>query len=350
MLSDKERKIRTGIIGLGKMGILHSALINMIPKAELVCLHDSNRRLSKYVKKSGLNVIFYSNLDQMLENAGLEAVFVCTPPYTHFSLAQRCLAHNLDLFVEKPLAESLESAKKMFSLVEDKETIHSTGYNIAHFPIFRKAKAILDENVLERLFRFNFSIYISQVFSKKKGWFFDKGKSGGGVVIDIASHLIYLLIWYFGIPQKIYAKTLNFFSSVEDAATVMMEYENGMCGLLDADWSVPGYRLSTIEIILEGKNGIMEITNNHIKLNLYRATPNFSRGWTILHRIDLSSSSQFDLGSEGFYEEDSHFVECCLDRNRPHVTWLEGLEVQRVIEAIYRSAELNQPVNLDNIK
>jgi len=349
-LSDKERKIRTGIIGLGKMGILHSALINMIPQAELVFLHDSNKKMSKYVEKSGLNVTFYSDLDPMLESRELDAVFICTPPYTHLPLAQKCLAHDLDVFVEKPLAESLASAKKMVSLVEGKKVIHSTGYTIAHIPLFRKAKEILDENVLEELFRFNFSVYISQVFGKKKGWFYDKSKSGGGVVIDIASHLIYLLVWYFGVPKNIYAKTLNVYSSVEDSATVMMEYENGMCGLLDANWSVPGYRLSTIEIILEGKNGIMEITNNYIKLNLYRSTPNFAKGWTTLHRIDLSSSSQFDLGSDGFYEEDSHFVECCLSRDRPFVTWKGGLEVQRVVEAIYRSAESNQPIDEKNIR
>ena len=42
-----EKKIRTGVIGLGKMGILHSALINMINQADLVSLHDKNTKLSK---------------------------------------------------------------------------------------------------------------------------------------------------------------------------------------------------------------------------------------------------------------------------------------------------------------
>ena len=61
--TNMEKKITTGIIGMGKMGILHTALINMIPQAELVSVHDTDRRLSKYVQKSGMDVVFYSQLE-----------------------------------------------------------------------------------------------------------------------------------------------------------------------------------------------------------------------------------------------------------------------------------------------
>jgi predicted dehydrogenase len=347
---EKGKKIRTAIIGLGKMGILHSALINMIPQAELVSLHDANKKLSSYVKSSGLNVAFYSDIDQMLESEALDAVFICTPPLDHLSLAQKCLAHDMDLFIEKPLAESFSSAKKIVSLLKDKQIIHSTGYVFAHIPLLRKAKEILDKNVIGEVFRFNASAYISQVFGKKKGWLFDKSKSGGGVIIDIGSHLIYLLVWFFGVPVNVFAKTMSFFSSVEDSGTIMMEYAGGMSGILDTNWSIPGCRQTAIELILEGENGLMEVTGNYLKLNLHRAVSGFDQGWTTLHKIDFDSPPQFDLGMEGFYNEDSHFIDCCLERKRPYVTWKEGLEVQRFIEAVYRSSESNRPVALDSIR
>ncbi len=342
-----EKKIRTGVIGLGKMGILHSALINMITQTDLVSLHDRNRKLSKYVANSGMNVTFYSHLEQMLDNEDLDAVFVCTPPFTHLQIAQECISRNLDVFVEKPLAESLSSAKKMVSLVEDKGTIHATGFNLAHITLYRKAKHILEKGVLGKIHRFNISVYFSQVLSKKKGWFYDKSKSGGGVVIDIASHLIYLVTWYFGLPQRIYARTLNFYSDVEDCGSIMFEYKNGLIGALDANWSIPGYRLATIEIALEGENGFMEITNDYIKLNLHQTVDKLKGGWTTLHKIDLESRSHFDLGSEGFYDEDKHFIECCLNREKPHVSWTDGFDVQRIIEAVYLSSEAGGPVDVD---
>lgn len=341
-----EKKIRTGVIGLGKMGILHSALIKMIPQAELVSVHDTNKKLSKYVSNSGLNVTFFPNLAQMLDQSNLDAVFVCTPPSIHLPVASECVERGLNVFVEKPLSESLSSAEKMVSLVENSGIIHATGYTLGHIPIYRKAKEILEKKTLGEIHRFCVSVYISQVLTRKKGWFYDKSKSGGGVLIDIASHLIYLLTWYFGLPRKVYGRTHNFFSEVEDCATVFLEYGNGLCGVLDAHWSLPGYRMATIEITLEGKMGNMEITNDYIKLNLREELGSFGEGWTTIHKIDMGSPSPFDLGGEGFYEEDRNFIECCLNRENPFVSWKDGLDVQRIIEAVYASAGSLQPTEV----
>jgi predicted dehydrogenase len=252
------------------------------------------------------------------------------------------------VFVEKPLAETLSSAKKMVSLGDEKGIIHATGFNLAHISLYREAKRLLEKSVLGAIHRFHISVYFTQVLSKKKGWFYDKSKSGGGVVIDIASHLIYLVTWYFGLPQKVYARTLNFFSDVEDCGSIMFEYENGLVGALDANWSLPGYRLATIEIALEGENGFMEITNDFIKCNLRQPVDDLGEGWTTLHKIDMASRSHFDLGAEGFFDEDKHFVECCLSREMPLVSWKDGLDVQRIIEAVYLSSETRSPVDIDS--
>lgn len=342
-------KIRTGIIGLGKMGILHAALVNMIPEAELVAVHDTNKKLSSYVKKSGMDVTFFPQLEQMLDKKELDAVFVCTPPFTHLPIAQECIRRKVNVFVEKPLAESCLAAKKMVSLVSSSDIIHVTGYTLAHIPIYQKAKDMLAKGILGDVRRFNISVYFSQVLSRKKGWFYDKSKSGGGVMIDIASHLIFIVTWYFGLPRRIYARTLKFYSDVEDCGNILFEYQNGLIGALDANWSIPGYRLATITIAVEGDKGFMEITNDYIKLNLLRSSGDFEEGWTSIHKIDLGSTSHFDLGSEGFSDEDRHFIRCCQTGTKPPVSWKEGFDVQKIIEAVYRSSEERSPVELESV-
>ena len=339
-------KIRTGVIGLGKMGIFHSALINMIHTAELVAVHDRNQKLAKYVKNAGLDVRFYVDLDQMMREADLHSVFICTPPSTHYPLARECVSKNLDVFIEKPLADSFSSGQKMLALLDGKNIIHATGFTAAHIPILKKAKEILTHSVLGELYRFNISVYISQVFSKKKAWFFDKSQSGGGVIIDIASHLLYLVVWYFGLPSRVFARLHSFYSDVEDAGTILMDYEQGLTGALDTSWSLPGYRMATHEISIEGEHGFIEITNDYIKLNLRKSSGNYGEGWTTIYKADMTSSSQFDLGSEGFFDEDSHFFSCCLSRERPIVTWEEWLKVQQMIDLIYRSDEQNKALTL----
>ena len=339
--------IRTAVFGLGKMGIFHSALIKMIPGSELVAVHDINPKLAKYVKNAGIDVTFFPSVDELLDRTPLDAVLICTPPYSHLELAKKCVERRLHVFVEKPLAESLPSAEKMVELVRGMDVVHATGFTLAHIPLFKRAKAIIEEGALGRIQRFFINVYISQVFSKKKGWFFDKSKSGGGVIIDIASHLLFLINWYFGLPESIYARTMSFHSEVEDSGTILMEYGSGLQGALDANWSLPGYRLSTIHVKIEGENGTAEITNDYIKLHLWNEFKDLKAGWSNIHRIDIGSESQFDLGSEGFYDEDSHFVQCCLSGDPPSVTWVEGWEVQRMIDAIYRSSESGEPVFLE---
>ncbi len=339
--------IRTGILGLGKMGIFHSSLVKMLPSAELIAVHDVNPKLAKYVKNAGIDVDFYSSLDDMLEKANLEAVFICTPPFSHLDLAEKCVEKGIHVFVEKPLAESLESAKKMVLLVKNNPIVHVTGYTIAHIPLFKEAYDLLQRHVLGDIYRFNISVYLSQVFSKKKGWFFDKKKSGGGVIIDIASHLLYLVVWYFGLPRSLYARTLSFFSKVEDSGTIFFECADNVQGVLDANWSLPGYRQSTTNLTIEGENGVMEVTNEYVKLYLHQNFQELQAGWTTRHRIDISTTAEFALGSDGFYDEDSHFIDCCLNGTHPTVTWRDGLNVQSMIDAIYRSNESKTPVTLD---
>lgn len=342
---EKEKKVRVGVIGLGKMGILHTALVNMIPQAQLVALSDINKSLSKYVKDSGLKAPFFVDLRQMLREVNMDAVFISTPTFANLPCVEPCLEKNLDIFLEKPLAPTLEAARKMVSLVSQRTIVHATGYLFAHIALFQEAKKLLEERLLGRLFRFRSSIYTSEVFSPKKGWTYDKTKSGGGAVINIASHLLYLLFWYFGPVKEVYAKTQSLYSAVDDAATAFLEFANGVSGTLDVSWSIPGYRLSYIDLVIEGDNGTLELTNDYIKIYLYRAHHKYPKEWTTIHRIDLACN-KFELGGEGYYEEDLEFIHCCLERKKPTVSWEEGLEVQKIVEAIYRSAEEKKSVRI----
>ena len=167
--------------------------------------------------------------------------------------------------------------------------------------------------------------------------------------MNIASHLLYLLFSYFGPVKSVFAETHRFYSEVDDSATAFLEFSQGARGTLDVSWSIPGYRLSYIDLIVEGENGTLELTNDYIKLYLFRAAKEFPKEWTTIHKIDFAPSSKFELGGEGFYEEDLDFINCCLQRKTPLVTWREGLEVQRIVEAIYRSADNKKVIDLGEI-
>jgi len=346
----EQKKIRVAVIGLGKLGILHMAVMNMIPQAELVAIADTNKQLSTYVLQSGLRAPFFSDTDQMLAEIKPDAAVICTPAFANLSAAEPCVGRNMDLFLEKPLAHTFDAAKKLTCLVSGRKIVHATGYLFAHMSLYKKAKSLLAEGLLGRLYRVRSSVYTSEVFGKKKGWYYDPKKSGGGAVINIASHLLYVLYWYFGTAESIFAQIRHIHSDVEDAATALLEFPDGLQTVMDVSWSVPGYRLPYTEIHIEGENGTMELTNDYIKLYLYKAHRGYPREWTTIHRIDLPSGSRFEIGAEGLYEEDQDFISCCLDRKNPAVTWNDGFEVQRMIEAIYRSAAQRKAISIGEIQ
>ena len=338
MESPETRKVRTAIIGLGKLGILHMSVVNMIPEAELVAIADVNKGLARYVEQAGIKAPFYADTERMLAEVRPAAAVVCTPAFANPSVAEQCLVRDMDLFVEKPLTHTWEAAKKMMGLIAGRNVVNATGYLFAHMGVYKKARALLAAGVLGRPVRFRSGVYTSEVFSRKKGWLYDPEKAGGGAVINIASHLLYVLYWFFGIPRSVFAQTRTIHSEVEDAGTALFEYADGLQGSMDVSWSVPGFRLPFTEIHIEGENGTMELTNDYLKLYLYKAHKDLPKEWTTIHKIDMPSASRFEIGAEGLYEEDQDFIRRALDRGRPAVSWSDGFEVQRMIEAIYRSA------------
>jgi predicted dehydrogenase len=338
-----------GVIGLGKMGILHTALINMIPEARLSVLYDVDKKLAQYVENAGLNVPFYSDLDKMLSEVELDAVFLCGPTYTNQLLAREFAGRNLDMFAEKPLAHSFQAAKEMAELASSRKLVHATGYLLSHWCLCKTGKKMLDEGVLGKIHRYRASIYISEVFSRKKGWFYSREKSGGGAVTHIASHLISLLYLYFGQARSVFGRTRSVYSEVEDCGTALLDYDDGVQGTLDVSWSIPGYRMAYMNLMVEAENGSLELTNDDLRLYLNKPAKGYPKEWTHLYRADIPSTSGFDLGGEGFYDEDKDFLECCLERRKPVVSWAEGLEVQRLIEGIYRSAASGKTVAMKEV-
>lgn len=328
------------------MGILHAAQLKTIKDAQIVAAGDVEKRLGPYSKNINPHIPFFSDIAKMLDSVPMDAAYICTPAFTHLELSRLCSSRRLHQFIEKPLAESLESARKIVDLTPP-EIILSTGYSFAFHPVFQKVKNLLDKKILGKVFRVYCSTFISVVLKKQSGWLYEKEKSGGGVIINSASHLIHLLWWYFGDVRSLYARTLSIHSEVEDCAYVLIEFKNGVQGIMDASWSTPGYRLQEINFTIEGQNGKMEVTNDMIKIYLYKSRQEFAKGWTTVHKIDLGDSADFFLGSEEFNIEDKHFVECCLRKKTPVVSGKDSLKVQQVIQGIYTSAAHNAVLDME---
>ena len=330
------------IIGLGKMGLLHASMLSVLPSARIVGLVDQDESLGAHVRSMGLQAPFFKSIDEVLGQSSVDAVFVCTPAFTHYPIVCELVAKNLNIFLEKPLAESLDSARKICDLLKDRSIVHAVGYMKGHNPVYERAREILSAGVLGKDMLFRSTLYLSQVFAPKRGWVYDPKKSGGGIVANSTCHLLFLLYRLFGPLSSVCAQTRRLHSEqVEDAATALLEFGNGVAGTLDTSWSTPGYPVEQTEIFLQGSQGILEVNDTSLRLYLNQPKQRYEKGWTTWHRAELDAAN-FDLspqyGGEGYYNEDLNFINACQQKEKVRVSWFDGLKVQEIMDALYRSA------------
>jgi predicted dehydrogenase len=324
------------------MGIMHAANLSTIPDARIVGLVDQQPQLAHHVNSLGLDAPFCPSVEQMLDRTEVDAVFVCTPASAHLPTAQACVRKGIHVFVEKPLADTLENARKMYDLVKGTTLVHAVGYMKGHYPLYQHMRALVQRGTLGRIYQCHCTVYLSQVFRPPTGWVFSKESSGGGIIINSTCHLLFLLQWFFGNVRGVFARARSIHSTVEDVATVVLEFEDGVVASVGTSWAVPGYSVEHTQMLIIGERGTLHLTDDRARLFLNRADAAFPQGWTAFHRsefdkapVDLSS----EYGGEGYYNEDADFITCCANGSRPLVSWQEGLRVQEVIDAIYRSVD-----------
>lgn len=333
------RPVKVGVVGLGKMGVAHTTVLSMIPGVEVVGLVDPLPGLAKSLKGMGHRAPYFKTVDLMIDAVRPDAVFVCTPQNSHLAVTRLALEGGCAVFVEKPLAHTLADAEKLAELAAEKRRPVACGFTLAYLPVFAAAQHALATGALGTVTQARSSMYLSQVFGPRKGWMYARGASGGGVVANISSHLLFLLEWYLGTPVEVKATASRLYGEVEDELHGMMTLASGAEVGFDSSWSVPGYPLSAVVIEIEGTNGKMLVSNDAIELDLKGAAGGWHAGHTRLRGPDLPQPARYDVNGEGYYLEDAAFLAWATGGTPPPSTVDAALRVQRTMDALYRSAD-----------
>jgi len=342
--------LRCAVVGAGRMGMVHGHLLQVHPETEVVGFVDRDTGLAPHLASQGLRAPLFPSLAALYEKAAPDAVFVCTPTHTHLPVVREALGRRAHLFVEKPVATSRNDAEAILRLATDAGVVHAVGYVYAHLPIVEEAHRLLARGIIGDPLRFNAHAYVSEVFSEKRGWFFQKELSGGGVVANMSSHLLFIAGWLFGPIRRVVAHTRSHASTVDDSAQALLTFASGVTGLLDTSWSTPGTQMLDYGLTVDGRRGTLILGRERILLHLLDAAEGFEKGWNEIHASDLPADTAFDvsphIGGESFYRQLETFVRACRSGTQPFCSLAEGLNTQRMIDAIYASAASGAPVDV----
>jgi predicted dehydrogenase len=138
--------IRVGILGAGFMGKTHAQRLTKSGQAsvEAICSQplETAQRLSDEV--TGGKARVFEDLMKMLEQVKLDALYVCLPPFAHDGQVEAAAGKGIHLFLEKPLALTVERAQSMVSAIERAGVVSMMGYHMRFAPPVRKLKAMIE--------------------------------------------------------------------------------------------------------------------------------------------------------------------------------------------------------------
>jgi predicted dehydrogenase len=277
-----------------------------------------------------------------LDQVRPEGVWITTPQFTHRALFETCLSREVSVFCEKPLAHSLADARAMADLAARHPNVTvAVGFMLAHNPLFARAADLVRSGVLGAPKSFKASCRLSQVFSPKKGWTFTREQAGGGVLINSGVHLLNLVLMVLGRPAGVFVRGQGVHNEVEDTLWAIFDYPSGLFGSVEVSWSVPGYDMQTHDLEVTGTEGVIEVGNQRLRLWLARTSHQFPAGWTEWSRETEAPRAAFSLSPEycgdEFFLEDFDFIEAVRKGRPPRAGMREALEVQELLDAMYRS-------------
>ena len=332
--------IKVGIVGLGKMGILHFGILNSFEDVKVIAVADTEKMITKFASNVMSDLKIYESFDQMINSVDLDLIYITTPVDSHLPLAKKCIEKNLHFFVEKPFSVSADGCKEVVENLKKADVKTFVGYYLRFMPTFSRVKKLIDEKILGEIIYVNSSIYLSQLFKKSGGWRFNKKQSGGGVLLDLGVHLIDLLLWYFGNVESVIGTTKSFYSGeVEDFVHGSLKFKNNLVVNMDVSWSILHHRLQETTIEVHGTNGMLLVNDDYIKLTLNEPAGGFDSGNTVIYKQSLPDEVSIDIGGPEYTKENRHFVNCIKNNEKPLVDVIQAIKIQNVVDSIYKTAK-----------
>jgi 1,5-anhydro-D-fructose reductase (1,5-anhydro-D-mannitol-forming) len=202
----------------------------------------------------------WADLSEALRDPDIGAVYIATPVFLHAPQTIAALEAGRHALCEKPMAMNYEQAAGMVSAARQTGRILGVAYYRRMYPKLQRARDLLAQGVIGRpvLAEINCHDWF-QAEDGRRTWLLDPAKSGGGPLFDIASHRIDVLNFLFGQPVRVSGHLSNVVhaSKVEDSATVLIDYENGLRGVVDVRWHS---RAPRDEFRIVGVDGEMSLT------------------------------------------------------------------------------------------
>jgi len=230
---------------LGYIGKTHLKNCLNLKSARLVAVSDISKKKLDNAKKMGVKKTF-KDYQQLLKDPSIDAVIIALPTWLHHRCSKEAVEAEKDVFIEKPLAPNVGEGREIVLEAKKNGVKLMVGYDLRFNPDILNLKKRMQSGILGDVqIAYATLIGAGPFFHRAEGsiprpvpnWWFNKELTGGGALMDLGSHLINLLHWYFGEVTDIksyfgYRYNLD----VEDHATCVAKFQSGIVAIVNVGW------------------------------------------------------------------------------------------------------------------
>ena len=342
-------RLRIGVVGLGKMGLSHFAMVNPLQTTDTVAC-DQPGFLTDILSRN-ISAEVVKGYDTLLQDDRLQAVLIATPSKFHSPMVRAALEKGLHVFCEKPFCLDWTESVALADLAEQKQLVNRVGYHYRHVGAFRELKKIVDSGALGRITQVQAEAYGPVVLRPKRATWRTEKSEGGGCLYDYAAHPINLLNWYFGMPTQVMGSELGhvFSEATDDQVLSTLRFADGPTAQLSVNWSDESHRKMSTKITLLGTNGRAYADRQECQLYLrapHEALPGYETGWTVKYTTELTQDEGFYLRGEEYAAQINRFVEAALagKDTAPDNTFRHAAETDKTMAMIIENAQSGETV------
>ncbi|MEJ7801979.1 MAG: Gfo/Idh/MocA family oxidoreductase [Candidatus Limnocylindria bacterium] len=266
-MSEEQRPLRAGVVGLGMMGRNHVRVWDeSIAGVELVAVADPDPAALERATM-GRRARGYADPARMFAEEGLDLVSIVAPTSLHLRVTLAALSAGANVLVEKPIAATREEARTMIDAAADAGRMLTVGHIERFNPVVRELRRRLHAGELGRIF---------QISATRLGPFPARIRDVG-VVVDLAPHDLDVMRYLVGSePIRIYAEAeRRIHTEHEDLFNGVIKFENGVVGILNINWLTATKRRT---LTVTGERGFY--VADYIAQNLvFYANPDADQLW-----------------------------------------------------------------------
>ncbi|RME02143.1 MAG: gfo/Idh/MocA family oxidoreductase [Calditrichaeota bacterium] len=334
-------KLRIGIIGAGHIAqVVHIPEWKKIPDVEVSIICDRMQTKAQWVaEKFGIRQ-YTSNMEDIFK-ADVDVIDICTPNDTHKDLAVSALSAGKHVLVEKPMARNYQEAVLMRDAAAKYQKHLMVGMNVRFRRDAITLKSFIDGHELGEVF------YIKTGWLNRRNltqagesWFYQKERSGGGVLMDLGIQMLDVAWWLLGNVEPVAVKAVTFNRSgqlqVEDSATALIHFKNGTAIALETSWTL----FSEKDLLYANVHG----TEGSAFINPLRLFKNMHGN--LINIVSTKEEISTVRYKRSYRNELKHFIDCLRQNTPLQASAEESAERLKILDALYQSAQEGKEVLL----